>query len=360
MSGTIAKSDLSEAASKTDPMRNSRSISGAVLGGWKRILNHIPQTPMALRRRGRELLAAGNVAQASRLADRLARLDPRRAAHLRGEILAHLQPHHDHTEFWAAAAARFPADTDFARKAIHAALKAGNADVAEAGIRALIETRRTRSHDCNFVIGLANVYAAQGDHARIRLLVRRYLRSLRGTPDCGIAAVRLSRVIFSHFPGDRSIVCVKDGRKLDERFLTMLERSSAGAKPKTILRRVVAMERALASEGPRALFDTDVSEIQCRKFVSLVVDRLANGESFSFIRVGDGESNCLPYEPHLLEFAQKDAAERERVWWGVELGASDRAGIAERVSSAIWNADCLGVPTVSRILRDLKLFMWVV
>ena len=116
-------------------MRNSRSISGAVFGGLKVILSRIPQSPMALRRRGQELLDAGNVPKASLLADRLARIDLRRAMHLRGEILLQSQPHRDHTAFWAEAAARFPGDTDFVRKAVHAALKAGKAETARSGLR---------------------------------------------------------------------------------------------------------------------------------------------------------------------------------------------------------------------------------
>lgn len=326
-----------------------------VLSGWKEIIGRIPQTPMSLRRRGRELLAAGNVSKASELADRLARIDPRRGAHLRGEILVHLQPHQDHTDFWAEAAARFPADTDFVRKTIHAALKAGRFEIAEAGVRTLIESRRTRSHDSNFVIGLANSHSGREDSASVRLIIRRYMRSLRGKPDYRIAAVRLSRLIFAHFRRERMAAHDENARGPGERFLTMLERSPVKSKPKSILRRVVALEGALASSTPLALFDTDISEAQCREFVSLALDRLANGDTFSFIRVGDGESSCLPYEPHLSALALDDAADRERAWWGAELGTSDRARISEQVSAAIWNADCIGIPTVSRILRDVKL-----
>ena len=336
-------------------MHKARSVPGLVLGGLRGILSRIPQTPMAHQRRGRELLAAGNVSKAGQLADRLARIDPRRAAHLRGEILAYSQPHQDHTEFWATAEARLPADATFVRKTIHAALKAGNIKVAEAGVRTLIENRSTRSRDSGFVIGLANVYSEQSDRAKIRLVVRQYLRSLCRKPDYRIAAARLSRLIFAYFPRDGSAAGDNGERGFDERFLTMLERSPIKPKPKSILRRVIALEGVLASTAPLALFDTDISEAQCRKFVTLVTDRLANGRSFSFVRVGDGESSCLPYEPHLGKFALEDMADRERAWWGTELDAFDRDRISEQVSSAIWNADCVGIPTVSRILRDIKL-----
>jgi hypothetical protein len=335
-------------------MRNSRSIPGAVKDGLRGIVSRIPYTPLALRRQGREFLAAGNVPMANQVADRLTQIDPCRGTHFRGEILLHLQPHNDHTEFWAEAASKFPADANFARKTIHAALKAGKVETAEAGFSRLMKRRHTRARDSNYVIGLANIYSSRADDAKIRLIVRQFMRSLRGRPDHGIAAVRLSRLIFSYFPRDRSTVG-RNGGRTDKRFLAMLERSSVMPKPKSILRRVVALESALASTAPMALFDTDISEAQCRKFVSLVTDRLESGGTFSFVRVGDGESSCLPCEPRLSEFAPADTADRERTWWGTELGASDRARISEQVASAIWNADCIGIPTVSRFLRDTKL-----
>ncbi len=337
-------------------MRNSRSISGAVIGGLKGILSRIPHTPLALRRRGQEQLAAGNISEASVFADKLARIDLRRAMLLRGEILSHSQPQRDHTAFWAEAAARFPDDADFVRKTIHAALKAGNAEAARSGIESLIKSRRTRAHDGSFIVGLANIYADRADWRTLRLLVRQFLRSLYGKPDYRIAAVRLSRIIFAYFPRTRVPNDVEIERGVGERFLTMLDRSAVRPKPKSILRRVVALERALASSAPMALFDTDISEAECLQFVALVHDRLASGTGFSFIRVGDGESSSLCYEGHLSKFEDADKADRERAWWGAELATSERTKISRQVSSAIWNADCVGIPTVSRILRDIKLY----
>lgn len=336
-------------------MWNSRGIPGAILGGLREILSRIPYTPKALRRQGHKLVASGNVTKANELAGRLARIDPRRATHLRGAILAQSQPHHDHTEFWSSAAARFPAETDFVRKTVHAALKAGKVEVAEAGVRTLMESRRTRWRDSNFVIGLANIYASQSDLPKVRKVVRQYMRSLRGKRDYRIAAVRLSRLIFAYFPRASSKTSLDDGPRFDQEFLKMLGRSSVKPQPKSILRRVVALENTLRASAPMALFDTDISAAQCRKFVALVLDGLAGGNGFSFIRVGDGESSCLSYEPHLADFVQADAADRERAWWGTELDASERLKISRQIASAIWNADCVGIPTVSRILRDIKL-----
>jgi len=338
-----------------NPMRNSKDISGAILGGLREILSRIAYTPLALRRQGHKLVAKMNIATADKLAGQLARIDPRRATYLRGSILARSQPHHDHTEFWSAAAARFPVETNFVRKTIHAALKAGKVEVAEAGICCLIESRRTGWKDSNFVIGLANLHASQSDLPKIRKLVRRYMRSLRRKPDYRIAAVRLSRLIFAYFPRAPSPAGLRNSAGFERKFLTMLERSAVKPQPKSILRRVVALENALAASASAALFDTDISAVQCRKFVASALGALAGGNGFSCIRLGDGESSCLSYEPHLAEFAQADMADRERAWWGAELDASERLKISRQIASAIWNADWVGIPTVSRILRDLNL-----
>ncbi len=336
-------------------MRNPRGIPGAILGGLRGLASLIPYAPRALRRQGHKLLVKLNIATGDRLAGQLSRVDPRRATYLRGAVLARSQPHHDHTEFWSKAAARFPVETNFVRKTIHAALKAGNAQVVEAGIRTLIESRRTQWRDSNFVIGLANIYASQSDGPRIRKLVRQFMRSLRRKPDYRMAAVRLSRLIFAYFPRAPSTAGLRDGPGFDQKFLKMLERSSVKPQPKSILRRVVALENALAASASMALFDTDISAAQCRKFVASALDALAGGNGFSCIRLGDGESSCLSYEPHLADFAQADTADRERAWWGAELDASERLKISRQIASAIWNADWVGIPTVSRILRDINL-----
>ncbi|HTT84115.1 MAG TPA: hypothetical protein VMF67_11580 [Rhizomicrobium sp.] len=111
------------------------------------------------------------------------------------------------------------------------------------------------------------------------------------------------------------------------------------------------MEDAL----PGCLFDTDVSSAQCRGFVSLVRNRLASRQPFAFVRAGDGEAACLPYEPGLAAHARPDARERERIWWGKSLAPALRMRLAPAVARAIWDADCIGIPTVARLLRELRL-----
>ena len=122
-----------------------------------------------------------------------------------------------------------------------------------------------------------------------------------------------------------------------------------------MLMRIASCEQSLAKKSQGAFLETDISPEQCRAFISLVHEKLSAKEPFSFIRIGDGEAHCLPYEPHLTAFTEGDAKGRERVWWGETLSAPEREKLSARVGRAIWSADCLGIPTTARFLRDLRL-----
>ena len=78
-------------------------------------------------------------------------------------------------------------------------------------------------------------------------------------------------------------------------------------------------------------------------------------QPFSLVRVGDGEAACLPYEPRLRPLARSDARERERIWWGAPLSNDLRRRLAPRIAKAIWDANCIGIPTTARFLRELRL-----
>jgi len=275
--------------------------------------------------------------------------------HVHGRVMDRLRPHDDRTDYWGRAVERFPGERAFLRKKVHAALRADRPQEAESGLDLLLRRHRLAERDCNLITGMANLYHRGGDDAAIRMLVRRFLKSLRGTRTYRIAALRLSRLIFAHFPraseaGEKLAV-----RGFGDHFRNMLDRSPAGQKPKELLRRVIAVEHALAAKFPPALLDTHVSPAQCRTFIEIVRARLAAREPFSFIRIGDGEATCLPYEPHLERFAASDAADRERTWWGKPLDPASRTELSALVAGAIWDADCIGVPTVSRFLRDIRL-----
>jgi hypothetical protein len=135
----------------------------------------------------------------------------------------------------------------------------------------------------------------------------------------------------------------------------MTDRSQLRNEPKRLLYRVSACEAGIEKGCPGSILDTDVSIAQCRAFVSLVRNRIFAQRPFSFVRIGDGEAACLAYEQPLAIFATLDARERERIWWGAALENSVRAKIYPQLARAIFDADCIGIPTVSRFLRELRL-----
>ncbi|HEY6578831.1 MAG TPA: hypothetical protein VIY09_05875 [Rhizomicrobium sp.] len=308
------------------------------------------RTRRAGRRFAHRLIRSG---LATMLARSVALLDRRRGLHLLGWLAGIARRHDDQTDFWNEAIGRFPADQDFARNKIDAALRSGRTAEAAHALDSLIDSGAAVAADCRFVVGLSHVDLRAGDVGRIRRRVRRFLAGLRGRPDYRISAVRLSRLIFAHFPNKRDRAM--DANLFRTRFLVMLGRSSVRREPQEMLHRISACETELERQYPGSLFHTDILPGQRRAFVSLVHERLAAGRSFSFIRIGDGEAACLPYEPRLAGHAAADARDRERIWWGEPLSEPVRNRMAPRVARAMWDADCIGIPTTSRFLRELKL-----
>jgi hypothetical protein len=289
------------------------------------------------------------------LARGVAVIDHRRGLYLQGRVMGVARRLADHADFWHMSSLKFPADDAFRRQSIHYALRAGKLDQAEAAVAALIAARRTHASDSNFIIGLAYIYERRVDHDAIRSLVRRFLDSLHGKPDYRIAALRLSRIIDACFVREHTQDLVKERRRNHRQLAGMLSRTPFQPAPRRLLERVLRLEEDLTKRSSVLLLDTDVSREQCRAFVHLVNSKLAANEPFSFVRIGDGEAACLPYEPYLAWLAKGDAIERERIWWGEALTDRQRKRMTRLVFNAIWGADCIGIPTVSRFLRELRL-----
>lgn len=282
-------------------------------------------------------------------------LDARRGLYLRGRAMSVARRYADHSDFWHAASLRYPADATFVRQRIHAALRAGRLNDAEEGMARLIAAGCPRASDCNFVIGLAYIYERRGDPEAVRTLVRMFFRALRVGSDYRLAALRLSRLILTCFararPTDTREESLRNHRQLER----MLEHSSIQPASAVLLRRVLRVEEFIAEKYSLALLDTDVSRAQCEAFVELVRSKMFAGEPFSLVRIGDGEAACLPYEPYLDWLAKGDAIEREKIWWGKPLTPAQRGRMTRLVFNAIWSADCIGIPTASRFLRELRL-----
>lgn len=322
--------------------------------GLARVAQLVSRARIGLRRLGRRFASRlVGLRVTGSIAEMLAMFDRRRAFHLSGWLAGIGRRHDDHTEFWRSATLAFPDDANLTRRLVDAALQSGRIGEAEIGFERLLASGAARASDGRFVVGLANADQRRGDIAAIRARIRRFLANLRTREDCRIAAVRLSRLVLAHFP--RRSAPVSAPSWFRTRLLSMLERSAVRSAPRNLLLRVARCEAQLESACPPGLFDTDVSSIQRASFVSLVRTRLSERRPFSFIRIGDGDAACLPYEPRLASHAAADAKDRESIWWGAPLRNEVRAQLAPRIARAMWDADCIGIPTTARFLRELRL-----
>jgi hypothetical protein len=306
----------------------------------------------ALRRRirslGRFLIASGQV---ERAAGYVALVDRRRGLLLRGFAAGIRLLHDDHRAFWRSAIEEFPGDPRFVRGHIQASLRSGGTVEAEGGLEWLMARRVTSSADAKFVVGLARIDQARGDRWRVRVRIRRFLKSIPGEHDRSVAALRLCRFIYAAFPTHGRMP--KGGWR--KSFLNMTQHAPIARAAAAMLSRVASSEAALENASGSSYFETDVSPNQCRAFLSMVRTYLSAGKPFSWVRVGDGEAACMPYEPRLAAVARQDARARERIWWGRALDRAEQEWLTPRVAHAIWNADCIGIPTVGRFLRELNL-----
>lgn len=311
--------------------------------------DRITQLQIALRRTMRKTALA--LAQ-TRLADLIIENSPttlpKRAVHFRGRAMEVRHRNKDHVPYWHDASLKFPQTAEFLRKTAHSALRSGNVSRSEWAFQELVDTGLASADDTRFVIGLSLIDQARGSETALRRRVRWFLRGLRNKPDYRIAAVRLSRLIFAFFPRKKPVIPART-------FPKMLARAGACPQPREFLQRAYTCEQMLLTESPASLLETDVSSAQCRQFIALVRGKLIAQEPFSFVRVGDGEAACIPYEPRLAPLARGDSRDRERIWWGHALPAALHDTLMKNVSRAIWHADSIGLPTISRILRELNL-----
>lgn len=291
---------------------------------------------------------------ASTVAKGLAPIHPRQAILLEGTLSQLRRRDDDHALFWAAAVQSYPDDPAILRMRIHSALRAGDSFGAGAALERLIASGRTKADDARFVVGLVNIDLQAGRALCIRSRIRDFLAGLRGSSDYRIGAVKLSRLVFAHFrragrPGEKA------DRNSGAQFLRMLDRSPVARNPKLLLHRITACEERLSRLYPDCLFGTDISSAQRRAFIALVRKKLRERQPFSFVRLGDGEAACLPYESMLSPFALSDARDRERIWWGKPLDRCVRSRIYPRLARSIFDADCIGIPGIARFVRELHL-----
>lgn len=297
---------------------------------------------------GAEYIAQGQFDDALRISEQLRTFDLYQSWRLKAQALSHLRPSDDYTEFWRSASDEVPRSGAFMRRYLDAALLAARADEAEAAMARLTRSGKLRAPDADYAIGLANLYLAQGDRAKAEVSISRLLTRLSRSEERAVAELRLSRMITLLFPAQVHV----SSRAF---VLEKLRATRIGEAAARSLDAAAVLEAALERDARQCLFDTDVLREPCEAFVALVRSCIAQGRPFSLIRLLDGESNAFGYPQAFADKFDQDAAERELVWWGKTLEVSRRDELNRRVAAAAEASDCVGLPTLSRILRDLKL-----
>src|ERR1051325_9279434 len=91
-------------------------------------------------------------------------------------------------------------------------------------------------------------------------------------------------MIFACFPSRNA---PRPARQPAARFARMVDRSAANLVAAGVLRETLASLEALERTGVQCLFETDVSEAQCRAFIAWTKARVAAQAPFAFIRIDD-------------------------------------------------------------------------
>lgn len=320
--------------------RNAAASGDAQLAleRWRQAATRFPHDARVLRDLGLALAAAGEIAEGGQVADRLLKINRRYGLRVQGQLRVAAKPSADLTDFWAQARREFAAAPEFYRREIDAALRAGRVAEAAETFRALMEKHAAHVSDAAYVVGFWKQKSADAD-----ALKKLLLKKLWGTSQFRPALLRLSRMIFAREARSR--------RSFAERTRVMVDRAHMPADSRAVLARVLTVQQGLE----RNFLDSDVSRDVCRAFIAHVHGLLAAGKPAAFVRLGDADANCLPYEPALASFARADAMERETVWWGAPVAEGARAAMAARVLAAVQTCDVVGVPGIEWFLRDIDL-----
>lgn len=113
-------------------------------------------------------------------------------------------------------------------------------------------------------------------------------------------------------------------------------------------------EFRLALEGfhpdPSILFEDAVAV--ARRIATAVSER----QSFSLIRLGDGEGNLLPYRTAWQSHCDTDFAATRRAWWGASPAIGGEFVMLQvMLVRAIESADIIGIPELHRLANSMAL-----
>ncbi len=135
-----------------------------------------------------------------------------------------------------------------------------------------------------------------------------------------------------------------DYRSISERFVKL-------APPE------ISKEYSYLFDGlfPKLSSDNDFIDIRVSqevkdRFERLISYQLQNLLPFAMIRLSDGEGYIFGGSGRI--FTEYDAQNRERHWWGQQVGQSLAEEIRGELLQAVKSADMLGVPTIYRFIRD--------
>ncbi|MEP1444207.1 MAG: hypothetical protein ABJK39_14460 [Hyphomicrobiales bacterium] len=103
------------------------------------------------------------------------------------------------------------------------------------------------------------------------------------------------------------------------------------------------------SFGRRSQFDIRHDRKKLSKFQHEIVSAARKGNSFSLIRLGDGEAYATHLHSAKVEFSIKEIH-----WWGKNLNYVERSKIIGAVRTAVRKANALGIPSYYRVARDIR------
>lgn len=99
--------------------------------------------------------------------------------------------------------------------------------------------------------------------------------------------------------------------------------------------------------------DARYSEEKTRALRQVILEKLIDKEPYAYMRLGDGEAYAFFGDGLLIN--GEGIERQERHWWGTALDSELRNSIIDNFHAGLAEADILGVPTVSRLIRDFNL-----
>ncbi|WP_407878112.1 hypothetical protein [Francisella sciaenopsi] len=100
-------------------------------------------------------------------------------------------------------------------------------------------------------------------------------------------------------------------------------------------------------------YDILINSETLNDLASLIVEKLNSLQSFSLIRLNDGEAYAVSDMIYDLEFRNN----RERHWWGESISYADSTEIIKKIQASVNNADVVGIPSYYAFLRETTLSM---